>query len=80
MMKKLKINSIQCLVCGKILVSTNRDQYHTCGCPNDCFIDGGLFYNRCGAMNTDLIKCLCEFDETPEPVIDKSHRRYFQII
>lgn len=70
-MRKLKVNSIQCLGCNKILISTNRHDYQTCGCSNQTFIDGGLFYNRCGGMNTDLIKDLCEFEEEEDEQITR---------
>jgi len=76
MMKRLKLNSIQCLACNKILVSDKVHEYQTCGCANKTFIDGGLLYNRCGGKDTELIKCLCEWEDKNENMTIKEKRKY----
>lgn len=38
-----------CLDCNKALYSLNRHDFHSCGCKNDMFVDGGKDYLRAGA-------------------------------
>lgn len=47
---------VLCLDCGKILVSYNRHDYKTCGCPNDTMIDGGTEYFRCGGKDLKRVQ------------------------
>ena len=61
-MKKLILNSVKCLRCSKVLVSTHRHDYKTCGCPNETMIDGGLAYNRFGGVDLALIENLSEYE------------------
>lgn len=49
---------IECLSCGKVLVSFNRHDFKCCGCKNDTFIDGGSDYLRCGGKDLKKIKVL----------------------
>ena len=49
---------VQCLECGKILVSFDRHDYKTCGCPNNTMIDGGCDYLRYGGKDMDKIRIL----------------------
>ncbi len=50
--RKIKTNSIQCLLCGDIIVSTNTHHFQECTCGN-CAVDGGKDYlRRLGDNNT----------------------------
>ena len=51
-------NILQCLQCKKILVSFDRHDYKTCGCPNDTMIDGGYDYLRYGGKDMSKIQIL----------------------
>lgn len=51
-------NTIKCLECGKILVSTFRHDFQACDCSNESFVDGGKTYLRVGGMDLDKIKVL----------------------
>ena len=56
-------NSIKCLVCNTILESKHRHDFQQCNCSNKAFVDGGLSYERIGAMDLDLIEILSEYKE-----------------
>lgn len=60
---KLKKNSIRCLECNTVLVSTHQHDFNMCECPNKAFVDGGLAYIRLGAMDLDKIEELHEYEE-----------------
>ncbi|MDP9011137.1 MAG: hypothetical protein M3O41_00510 [Pseudomonadota bacterium] len=63
--RRLTRNAVKCLACGKVIESKHRHDYVTCGCPNSAMVDGGLAYERAGAMNWDLVEPLYEYaDET----------------
>lgn len=62
-MQKLKRNAIKCLDCEVVIESTYRHDYRTCGCPNRAMVDGGLDYQRYGAMNLNKIEDLSEFED-----------------
>lgn len=47
-------NKIRCLECNTILESKHRHDFRICECPNQAFVDGGLVYQRVGAL--DLTK------------------------
>ncbi len=42
------MNKAKCLVCGKVVESTYRHDYQTCGCDNMVSVDGGNVYCRYG--------------------------------
>ena len=55
---KRKNSKIQCLFCDKILESTHRHDFVSCGCENGTFVDGGSDYLRMGGKDLDLIRIL----------------------
>ena len=62
MSEKLIRNAVKCLACDKILESTYRHDYKTCGCSNETMVDGGLDYCRFGGVNLGLVENLCEYE------------------
>ena len=54
----LKVLGVLCLDCSWIGVSFWTHDYKTCPCPNQAMIDGGLSYNRYGAMKMERIQLL----------------------
>lgn len=53
----LSHEGVVCLCCGKILISYDRHDYRTCGCPQDTMIDGGqIDYVRYGGYDMDLFR------------------------
>ena len=63
LIKVLSKNAIKCLVCNTILESKHRHDFQQCNCSNKAFVDGGLSYERVGAMDLDLIEILSEYKE-----------------
>ena len=61
--KVLTRNAIKCLVCNTVLESEHQHNFRSCGCSNQSFVDGGLVYNRTGAVDLDLVENLCEYVE-----------------
>ena len=61
LIKVLSKNAIKCLVCNTILESKHQHDFQRCNCSNGAFVDGGLSYERLGAMDLDLIENLCEY-------------------
>ena len=61
--KVLSKNAIKCLLCNTILESKHQHDFQQCNCSNKAFVDGGLSYNRLGAMDLDLIEILSEYKE-----------------
>ena len=59
--KVLTLNSIKCLECNTVLESKHQHHFVKCGCKNQTFNDGGLVYNRVGAVNLDKVEDLCEY-------------------
>lgn len=59
--KVLTRNSVRCLECGEVLVSKSQHHFVSCSCKNQCFTDGGLVYNRVGAVDFDKVEDLCEY-------------------
>jgi hypothetical protein len=57
--KQMKVERVQeavvCLQCNTVLYSIHRHHYHSCGCPNETFVDGGKDYLRYGAMNMSAV-------------------------
>ena len=59
--KVLTLNSIKCLECNTVLESKHQHHFVTCGCKNQTFNDGGLTYNRVGAVDLDKIENLSKY-------------------
>ena len=59
--KVLTHNSVKCLECGEVLVSKSQHHFVPCSCKNQCFTDGGLTYNRAGAVDLDKVEDLCKY-------------------
>lgn len=71
LIKVLSKNSIKCLVCNTILESKHKHDFQQCNCSNGAFVDGGLFYERLGAMDLDLIEILSEYRTLTQEAYDK---------
>ena len=61
LIKVLTKNLVKCLMCNTILESKHRHDYVQCSCPNQTFTDGGLYYQRGGGKDLNLIEDLCEY-------------------
>ena len=61
LVKVLTLNSVKCLECNEVLVSKSQHHFVSCNCKNQCFTDGGLTYNRVGAVDLDKIENLCKY-------------------
>lgn len=61
LVKVLTRNSVRCLECGEVLVSRSQHHFVSCRCENQCFADGGLTYNRVGAVDLDKVEDLCKY-------------------
>ena len=61
LVKVLIHNSVKCLECGEVLVSKSQHHFVSCSCKNQCFTDGGLTYNRVGAVDFDKVEDLCKY-------------------
>ena len=59
--KVLTLNSIKCLECNTVLESKHQHHFVTCGCKNQTFNDGGLTYNRVGAVDLDKVENLSKY-------------------
>ena len=59
--KVLTLNSIKCLECNTVLESKHQHHFVTCGCKNQTFNDGGLIYNRVGAVDLDKVENLSKY-------------------
>ena len=64
--KVLTLNSVKCLECGEVLVSKSQHHFVSCSCKNQCFTDGGVVYNRVGAVDLDKVEDLCKYIYTTE--------------
>lgn len=62
-MSRLTRNAIRCLDCETTIESTHRHDYRTCGCPNGAMVDGGLDYQRYGAVDISRVELLAEYEE-----------------
>ena len=69
--KVLTKNSVRCLVCNTILESKYRHNYIQCSCPNQTFTDGGLYYQRVGGKDLNLIEDSCEYQVMTQEDYDK---------
>lgn len=54
-------NSIKCLECNTVLESKHRHDFVRCSCDNAAHVDGGLVYQKLGAVDLDLIENLSEY-------------------
>lgn len=61
LVKVLTHNSVKCLECGEVLVSKSQHHFVSCRCKNQTFTDGGLTYNRVGAVDLDKVEDLCKY-------------------
>ena len=71
LIKVLTKNAIKCLVCNTILESKHRHDFQQCNCSNKAFVDGGLSYERLGAMDLSSIENLCEYRTLTQETYDK---------
>ena len=71
LIKVLTKNAIKCLMCNTILESKHRHDFQQCNCSNKAFVDGGLSYERLGAMDLDLIEILTEYRTLTQEAYDK---------
>ena len=71
LIKVLSKNAIKCLVCNTILESKHRHDFQQCNCSNGAFVDGGLSYERLGAIDLSLIENLCEYRTLTQQAYDK---------
>jgi hypothetical protein len=63
---RLTRNAVKCLACGREIESTHQHDYRTCGCPNGTMVDGGLAYQRWGAVDVAKVRSLCEYGPPAE--------------
>jgi hypothetical protein len=59
--KRIYRNKIRCLVCDKVIESTHRHDWVSCGCENKTFVDGGHEYIRVGGVDISQIEFLTEY-------------------
>jgi hypothetical protein len=52
------MGAVKCLACGKILISKDRHDYKTCGCPQNTMVDGGDEYLRMGGKEMAKVQVL----------------------
>ena len=71
LIKVLTKNAIKCLICNTILESKHRHDFQQCNCSNKAFVDGGLSYERLGAMDLSSIENLCEYRTLTQETYDK---------
>jgi len=60
-MKRIKINKIQCKLCGDIIESKSRHNYVICDCGN-CSVDGGREYLKRGYKEDNSYIELSEYE------------------
>jgi hypothetical protein len=51
----MKILALQCKLCGDIIYSRARHDFHYCSCGN-VYIDGGFDYRKWGCADLDTIQ------------------------
>lgn len=49
--KHSTVEGVLCTQCNTALFSMTRHDFHSCGCSNDLFVDGGKDYLRSGALD-----------------------------
>lgn len=49
-------SAVLCTQCNTLLYSVHRHHFHSCGCPNETFVDGGKEYLRSGGVSRDFIQ------------------------
>ena len=82
--KVLTHNSVKCLECGEVLVSKSQHHFASCRCKNQCFTDGGLVYNRAGAVDLDKVEDLCKYiimtEQEYEDVLERKRIKEEEIL
>ena len=82
--KVLTHNSVKCLECGEVLVSKSQHHFVSCSCKNQCFTDGGLVYNRVGAVDLDKVEDLCKYvimtEQEYEDMLEKKRIKEQEIL
>ncbi len=61
---KRKISKVQCLSCGKALLSKQVHDFQQCSCSNYTFVDGGSEYYRYGGMDMNKILIFNDADDS----------------
>jgi len=56
MRKKIRVSTVICPGCKAEIYSRARHDFHTCGCPEQTFIDGGFDYTRYGGKSYGQIQ------------------------
>jgi hypothetical protein len=56
MSKLWNVPGILCKSCGEVLISIDRHHFNKCGCQNETFVDGGMYYQRIGAVDMSQIE------------------------
>lgn len=70
--KHTKVAGLACMKCNTALWSLNRHHYHSCGCENDMFVDGGKDYLRAGAKNLSKTATVTINLLTDEVIVDSA--------
>lgn len=70
--KHAKVTGLLCLECNQALFSLNRHHFHSCGCENDMFVDGGKDYLRAGAKSLKKTATVRINLMTDEVILDKN--------
>lgn len=70
-MRQLVYNAVKCLECDETIVSRTRHDYNTCTCPNEAMVDGGLDYDRHGAMDLNKIQSILIYADDDYEVVRK---------
>ena len=73
--RKVVVNMVSCLLCGRELISHHRHDYRTCGCYNEAMIDGGTDYCRYGAKDISMIKQTTLYEDDDFELIRRYHSR-----
>jgi len=68
--KSRYVDALLCKECDTVIYSISRHDFNSCGCKNDAFIDGGLDYNRCGALDLKKTK-IVKLDLLKEEIVTK---------
>lgn len=65
--KYLKQHAVMCPDCNVVLYSINRHHFHSCGCENESFVDGGRDYLRSGGKKLPITGLLDFTKKTFKP-------------
>ena len=64
------VEALLCTSCNQVLFSLNRHHFHSCGCKNDMFVDGGKDYLRAGAKDLNKTEAVRINLLTDEVIVD----------